>query len=78
MLTINISEVFWTIVNFFLLYFLLKVCLYNPVISFMDARNARIKEGNDAEKAALDAQAEHNAQLGEKIAAAQAEAGQLI
>lgn len=78
MLTINISEVIWTIFNFFLLYFLLKTFLYNPIVNFMDERNARIKKGMDAQKAAMDAIAEHEAQLGEKIAAANTEAAKLI
>ncbi len=42
MLSINISETIWTVINFFLLLFLLKRFLYNPVIRFMDERQARI------------------------------------
>ena len=39
---IFISELIWTVINFFLLLFLLKRFLFNPVIRFMDARDARI------------------------------------
>ena len=47
MISINISELIWTVINFFLLLFLLNRFLYKPVISFMEERQARIEE-NDA------------------------------
>lgn len=53
MLSINISELVLTAISFFLLFFLLKHFLYDPLIRFMDERNARIEEGLDAEKQAL-------------------------
>ena len=53
MLSINISELVLTALSFFLLFFLLKRFLYDPLIRFMDERNARIEEGLDAEKLAL-------------------------
>ena len=53
MLSINISELVLTALSFFLLFFLLKRFLYDPLIRFMDERNARIEEGLDAEKQAL-------------------------
>ncbi len=53
MLSINISELVLTAVNFFLLFFLLRHFLYAPLISFMDQRRARIEEGLDQEKQAL-------------------------
>ena len=53
MLSINISELVLTAISFFLLFFLLKHFLYDPLISFMDERNARIEKGLDAEKQAL-------------------------
>ena len=39
---IFISELIWTVINFFLLLFLLKRFLFNPVLRFMEARKARI------------------------------------
>lgn len=42
MISINISELIWTVINFFLLFFLLNRFLYKPVISFMEGRQARI------------------------------------
>ena len=52
MLSINVSELIWTIVNFFLLYFLLRHFLYNPVVRFLDARQARLDEAEGQEAAA--------------------------
>ena len=52
MLSINISELIWTIINFFLLYFLLKHFLYDPVVRFLDAREARVNAAQAKEDAA--------------------------
>lgn len=52
MLSINISELIWTIINFFLLYFLLKHFLYDPVVRFMDARRARLDDALEKEREA--------------------------
>ena len=52
MLSINISELIWTIVNFFLLLFLLKRFLYEPICRHMDARQARIDAGLEQERQA--------------------------
>ena len=35
MISINLSELIWTIINFFLLMFLLKRFLYTPILRFM-------------------------------------------
>ena len=52
-MSINPSELIWTVINFFLLLFLLKHFLYNPVLRFMadrDARmNAKLSEEKDAQ-----------------------------
>ena len=52
MLSINISELIWTIINFFLLLFLLKHFLFDPISRFMDDRQARIDAGTEAERQA--------------------------
>lgn len=52
MLTLNLSELILTILNFFVLLFLLKRFLYRPVIAFMDQRNARIQEALERERVA--------------------------
>ena len=63
MLSINISELIWTIINFFLLYFLLKKFLYTPLIRFMDERKARMDAGSEAMKEAEAQLSEKNAEL---------------
>lgn len=50
MLTINISEIIWTIFNFFLLFFILRHFLYKPVTEFMDKRSKCIEEKMEIEK----------------------------
>ena len=53
MLTINPSELILTILNFFLLLFLLKRFFYTPLITFMNARRDRIRKALDQEKEAF-------------------------
>ena len=67
MLSINISELIWTVINFFLLYFLLKRFLYKPICEHMDARQARIDAGLAKEREARETlEAESARQEGEK------------
>ena len=40
--TTFVSEIIWTVINFFLLLFLLNRFLYKPVLRFMEERKARI------------------------------------
>ncbi len=49
MLSINPSEVIWTILSFFALLFLLNRFLYKPLVRFMDERRARIDAGLNEE-----------------------------
>ena len=63
MLSINVSELIWTIVNFFLLYFLLKRFLYTPVVRFLDARQARLDEAEKKEAEARAAADEIDRQI---------------
>lgn len=44
-MSINISELIWTVICFFVLLFVLKALLFNPIIKFMDERKARINAG---------------------------------
>lgn len=53
MLTINVSELILTVINFFLLLFLLKRFFYTPLLAFMEARQVRIDTGLEQEQAAL-------------------------
>ncbi|MEA5153028.1 MAG: hypothetical protein VB039_10590 [Oscillospiraceae bacterium] len=68
MLSINIWELLWTVVNFFVLYYLLKLLLYRPLIGFMDARQARIDTGLNEEKKVEDAIMANTALLDEEKA----------
>ena len=52
MLSINISELVLTVLNFFLLFFVLDRLLFKPLIRFMDARQSRIDAGLEKERAA--------------------------
>ena len=78
MLSINISEVIWTIVNFLLLTFLLKKFLYDPIIKFMDERNARIAAAENMVKEARVNKARIEAETGEKREQARDEARRVI
>ena len=78
MLSINISELIWTVINFFLLFFLLRHFLYKPLCAHMDARQARIDAGLAEEKAAKDALAAEDARLEQEKQAAREDAQALL
>ena len=78
MLSINISELIWTIINFFLLYFLLKHFLYDPVLRFIDARQRRLDEALEKEKAAQSEVEANDSRIEEEKASRRAEAKALI
>ncbi len=78
MLSINFSELIWTIINFFLLFFLLKRFLFDPMCRFMDARQAKIDAGYDAEKEAQAALKAAGDALAEQKADARREAAELL
>ena len=60
MLSINPSELIWTVICFFALLFLLKRFLYTPLTRFMDERDARVRAGRD-ERRRMDETLEENA-----------------
>lgn len=69
MLSINISELVLTVLNFLLLLFVLNRLLFKPLIAFMDARQARIDAGLNKEHSAEDeakSNREHNQALEEQ------------
>ena len=78
MLSINISELIWTVINFFLLFFLLRHFLYKPICAHMDARQARIDAGLAEEKAAKDTLAAEDARLEQEKQAAREQARLLL
>lgn len=46
-MSINISEVIWTIICFFVLLFLLKKLLFDPLLRFIDRRQAQLDAAQD-------------------------------
>lgn len=78
MLSINASELVWTIINFFLLFFLLKRFLFNPISDFMEQRQARIDAGLEAERQAKTALEENARELSEQKAEARREAAAFL
>lgn len=59
MISINISDLIWTIINFLLFCFLLNHFLFKPVLRFMDDRQARV-DAKLSEKREAEALAEEN------------------
>ena len=72
-MSINISELIWTVICFFVLLVVLKKLLFDPLVSFMAARDARIQYGLSAGRTAqqqLDAAARDRSEAQRKQAAA--------
>ena len=78
MLSINYSELIWTVINFFLLLFLLKHFLFDPLGKFMDERQARINAGFEAERKANEEIARNAEALKEAKTEARLEAGRIL
>lgn len=72
-MSINISELIWTVICFFVLLVVLKKLLFDPLVSFMAARDARIQDGLNAGRTAqqqLDAAARARSEAQREQAAA--------
>ena len=78
MFSINLSELIWTVINFFLLLFLLNRFLYKPLTGFMAERQARINEGLQKEQDAKACIEKNEERLLEKKAESQEEAKKLL
>ena len=78
MLTINPSEVILTIFNFFLLFFLLRTFLYNPLIKFMDERKKGIEDKMEMERKALKALEQLEKDMEQQRRNALADAGNIV
>ena len=74
MLSINISELIWTIIDFFILFFLLRRFLFRPITQLMDKRKAELDSALESERSVNDALAEAEAEIEESKAGARAEA----
>lgn len=66
-LEVSVPEFIWTVINFFVLLFLLKRFLYDPVLKFMEERSSRIEAGLNEGKRAEKALAENEAKLAEQL-----------
>ena len=75
-MSINVSELIWTILCFFVLLFVLKKFLLDPILKVMDARKANVEEGLEAGRQAKLARDENDEALlrAKKDAAQQANA----
>ena len=75
-MSINVSELIWTILCFFVLLFVLKKLLLDPILKVMDARKATVEEGLEAGRQAKIARDENDEALlqAKKDAAQQANA----
>ena len=75
-MSINVSELIWTILCFFVLLFVLKKFLLDPLLQVLDARNANVAEGLEAGRQAQLAREENDEALlqAKKDAAQQASA----
>ena len=62
-MSINVSELIWTILCFFVLLFVLKKLLIDPLLKVMDARNANLAEGLEAGRQAQLAREENDEAL---------------
>lgn len=77
-MSINVSEVIWTIVCFFALLFVLKKFLFDPLIRFMEQRQAAIDQGLERGRDAQRKKDENDAALREKWRERSIEVKQLL
>lgn len=77
-MSINVSEVIWTIGCFFALLFVLKKFLFDPLIRFMEQRQAAIDQGLERGRDAQRKKDENDAALREKWRERSVEAKQLL
>lgn len=77
-MSINVSEVIWTIVCFFALLFVLKKFLFDPLIRFMEQRQAAIDQGLERGRDAQRKKDKNDAALREKWRERSVEAKQLL
>lgn len=77
-LQISVPEFILTIISFFLFMFLLNKFLFKPVLSFMDARKARIDAGLAKGKKARAELEDNKAKLAEELAQTGAQARGII
>ena len=77
-MSINVSEVIWTIVCFFTLLCVLKKFLFDPLLRFMEQRQAAIDQGLERGRDAQRKKDENDAALREKWRERSVEVKQLL
>lgn len=77
-MSINISELIWTILCFFALLLILKKLLFTPLLTFMDARRARIDAGLAAARDAQQAQEQSAGECAAALRHSSAQAKQIL
>lgn len=77
-MSINISELIWSIINFLVLVVLLKIFLYKPMMNFMENRRRGIADSLEEAAAAREEAVKMNQQLAEEIDAARKEARAIV
>ena len=78
MISINLSELIWTVINFFQLLFLLKRFLYTPILRFMEERRARVEAGLDEERRAGELVRENDERLAAEKTESREEAKRIL
>lgn len=76
--TTFVSEIIWTVINFFLLLFLLKRFLFNPIIRFTEDRQARMDAKLSEEKEAQTRVAENDERILSEKAKSREEAKHIL
>lgn len=78
MLDVNIWDLLWTVVNFFVLYFVLNKLLYKPVVAFMDERQSRINAALSRERKAQESFMADKTMMDEERALCRKEAQRIL
>lgn len=68
-LQLSVPDFIWTLINFFLLMFLLNKFLFKPVLAFMDERKTRIDAGLEEGRRAQAALKENEERLAAELSA---------
>lgn len=77
-MSITVSLSIWTVINFCLLFFVLKHFLFDPVIKFMDKRNKKIHDGLEEGKNAQQTKALKEKEFQSNLDAATEQSAQMI